>query len=298
MQIIFLFIDGVGLGPAEEQNPFTTYQYDSFTFMNGNQLFTNDAVPVKKQKHTFIPVDANLGVPGLPQSGTGQTALFSGQNASKVIDRHFGPWPHSKIKYLLQEPSIFQRMQKQGKYCHFINAYPDIFFENKQKTDRWSATTLMTKNAGLKLNGLEKVKQGQAVTAGLTQEAWRNQLSLDVPFISPQNAARRVLKQSQKVDLLLHEYYLTDKAGHSQEREKAHHYLSIYDKFLGTLINEKPDNTTIVLSSDHGNIEDLSTKSHTRNRVPLFVYGRRAKTFGDVTSIMGITPAILKSIEE
>lgn len=297
MNIIFLFIDGVGLGQGNNSNPFTQKRYDAFEFICGGQPFLIDAENIEEANHYFAPVDANLGVAGLPQSGTGQTALFTGKNAAKEIGKHFGPWPHSGIKHLLKDESIFYKTQKREKSCQFINAYPEVFFKNKKKTNRWSSTTLMAKNAGLPLNGTQQVKRKEAVTAGLTQRAWKEQLNIDVPVISPQTAARRLLKRSQIYDLLLHEYYLTDKAGHSQSEEKAEKYLEIYNDFLKTVINEKPDDALIVLSSDHGNIEDLSTKSHTRNSVPLFVYGKGAKKFNRVQSILDITPGIIQLFE-
>src|SRR5699024_8806138 len=133
------------------------------------------------------------------------------------IDRHFGPFPHSGIKYLLEEESIFLKAQQRGKKCTFINAYPDIFFQKARQRNRWSCTTLMTKSAGIGLNTAEDIKRGCALTAELTQQAWRDQLHIKVPIISPEDAADRLIEQSVHADLLLHEYYLTDKAGHSQQ---------------------------------------------------------------------------------
>lgn len=293
MNIVFLFVDGVGLGRGDENNPFSQYSYSAFEKMSDGQPFTKKALPVKKEEHFFAPVDANLGIEGFPQSGTGQTALFSGENAAKEIGKHFGPWPHTGVKHLLEKESVFNKTLGLGKTPHFINAYPEIFFKNAARINRWTGTTLMTKSAGIKLNGPEQVKKGEAVTAGITQKAWRDRLEIDVPAISPQKAARQVLKQSQKFDLLLHEYYLTDKAGHSRNHKIATRHLSVYNEFLGTIINEKRGNTTIVLSSDHGNIEDLSTKSHTRNKVPLFAYGPGAAEFFTAHSILDVTPGII-----
>lgn len=286
-------MDGVGLGAAGDENPFYQKEYEVFQWMTGGQPFTQEAEPVKEGTHFFKGVDVNLGVEGLPQSGTGQTALFSGENAAKVIGKHFGPWPHSGIKHLLKEESIFNKTLELDKAAHFINAYPEVFFKKAEKTNRWTATTLMTKSAGIALNGSAQVKKGEAVTAGITHKAWKERLEIEVPVISPGTAAKHLLNQSRKYDLLLHEYYLTDKAGHSRNREKAEQYLSVYDEFLGTIIDEKPDNTIIVLSSDHGNVEDLSTKSHTRNSVPLFVYGPAAREFFMADSILDVTPGII-----
>lgn len=298
MPVIFLFIDGVGLGEETQSNPFLSQSYRGFSAMAGDQYFSATAGELKEENHLFKPVDATLGVEGLPQSGTGQAALFSGENAPKEIGKHFGPFPHSGIKHLLEEQSLFLKAQELGMQCKFMNAYPDIFFEKARNRNRWTCTTLMTKSADVDLNTTEDIKKERALTAELTQQAWKEQLNIDVPEISPELAADRLLQQSENWDLLLHEYYLTDKAGHSQEMDKAANYLQIYDRFLWHLINQKPSEVTIVLSSDHGNIEDLSVKTHTLNSVPLFACGPGAQYFSQAQSIMDVTPGILKVFNE
>ncbi|MEL7833197.1 alkaline phosphatase family protein [Fodinibius sp. N2] len=296
MSVIFLFIDGVGLGKANKANPFTQSTYRGFSAMAGDQSFTKKASELTETNYLFKYVDARLGVEGLPQSGTGQTALFTGKNASKKIGKHFGPFPHSGIKPFLKKESLFIKAKELGKRANFINAYPDIFFQKARKRNRWSCTTLMTKSANISLNTTKEVKNGQALTAELTQQAWGEHLDIDVPEISPEEAADRLLEQNEKYDLLLHEYYLTDKAGHSQELDKAAHYLQTYDRFLWHLINKKNSDTTIVLCSDHGNVEDLSTKTHTFNKVPLFTYGPGALQFKKAQSIMDVTPGIIEEL--
>jgi hypothetical protein len=298
MSVIFLFIDGVGLGPSHEHNPFFLSEYKGFTSMSGGQPFLKGFEPIKESDHTFIPVDARLDVEGLPQSGTGQTALFSGENASKAIGKHFGPFPHSGIRHLLNKHSLFYKVQELNRRCSFVNAYPDIFFQKVSRKNRWTCTTLMTKNAGIPLNTTKDVKLEKALTAELTQKAWRNKLQINVPEITPDTAANRLIKQSQKYDLVLHEYYLTDKAGHSQSHQNAKQYLRTYSSFLHTLIRNKPEETTIILSSDHGNIEDLSTKTHTLNKVPLFAYGPGAGAISEAKSITDVTPGIVDILKE
>jgi len=297
MSLIFLFIDGVGLGEEGDHNPFTQNHYKAFSRMTDGQTFTMKAEAISENGHLFKPVDATLGVEGLPQSGTGQTALFTGENAPETIGKHFGPFPHSGIKHLLREQSLFVKAHGRGRTCHFINAYPDIFFEKSRKRNRWSCTTLMAKSAGLPLNNACSVKEEQSVTAGLTQQAWREQLKIDIPVIAPAEAARRLLGQARSYDLLLHEYYLTDKAGHSQDIGKARGVLVTYDEFLMELISGKDPEDTIVLCSDHGNVEDLSTKTHTLHRVPLYVFGPGADAFRDASTILDVTPSILKVLE-
>lgn len=297
MSVIFLFIDGVGLGKENDSNPFMQHRYTGFSAMAGDQAFSKNASELMDVNHLFKKVDATLGIEGLPQSGTGQTTLFSGENAAEIIGKHFGPFPHSGIKHLLKEQSLFLKAQQLGKSCNFVNAYPDIFFKKARQRKRWSCTTLMTKSANIDLNTTVEVKNGEALTAELTQQAWREQLDINVPVISPEAAADRLLKQSEKYDLLLHEYYLTDKAGHSKELERAAKFLSVYDRFLCRLINNKMKNTTIVLSSDHGNVEDLAIKTHTFNDVPLFVYGPGAEDLHNSDSIVDVTPGIIEILK-
>ncbi len=294
MPVIFLFIDGVGLGKGSAQNPFQKQNFRGFSAMAGDQAFTEDAEEITEPDHIFRYVDARLGVEGLPQSGTGQTTLFSGENASKKIGKHFGPFPHSGIKPLLKNKSLFKKTQQIDRTCQFMNAYPGIFFRKAKKRNRWSCTTLMTKSAGIKLNTTEDIIEGRALTAEITQQAWREHLNIDVPEISVEEAADRLLEQSGNYDLLLYEYYLTDKAGHSQEMKKATEFLQTYDRFLWHLIQNRPKEVTIVLSSDHGNVEDLSTNTHTLNPVPLLAYGPGAHHFSEAESIMDVTPGILE----
>lgn len=297
MGVIFLFIDGVGMGEGGQENPFVRDSFTGFSIMSGGSVFTKKATQIKKKNHFFRTVDATLGVGGLPQSGTGQTALFTGENAAKEIGKHFGPFPHSGIKYLLREQSLFNKAQRMGRSVRFINAYPEIFFRTAQKRNRWSCTTIMTKSAGIPLYRTEDVKKGTALTAELTQQGWREMLDIDVPVITAEEAADRLLMVAGETDLVLSEYYMTDKAGHEKNYDKAVAILSVYDRFLQRLIEKKKGDDTLVLCSDHGNLEDLSTKTHTRNNVPLFVCGPGAEAFKNAESILDVTPGIIEVLK-
>ncbi|MFH5832093.1 hypothetical protein [Halalkalibaculum sp. DA384] len=296
MAVLFLFIDGVGLGETAPKNPFSKNRYTGFEAMSGGQPFTRDAHSILSDGHLFKGIDATLGVEGLPQSGTGQATLFTGRNAARVVGRHFGPFPHSKTKPLLRDYSIFKKATERGKSCVFMNAYPDIFFRRSEQNNRWSCTTLMTKSAGIPLHTVEDLKKGKAITAEITQQAWREQLAIEIPEIDPGEAAERMLNQARSHDIVLYEYYLTDKAGHTQSEAEAGKVISRFSAFLEYLIRNRNDEDTLLLSSDHGNIEDLSTKTHTFNEVPLFAEGPAAGAFRDVVSIRDIAPVILQVV--
>jgi phosphopentomutase len=72
--------------------------------------------------------------------------------------------------------------------------------------------------------------------------------------------------------------------------------LERFDALLGGLLEDIDlSESLLVLTSDHGNIEDLSTKTHTRNPVPCLAVGKKRKEFLDgIKNLTHITPAILK----
>jgi hypothetical protein len=295
MSVIFIFIDGVGLGEAGKQNPFHERRYESFEILSGEN-FRKGSEAILKNDHIYKDIDANLGVEGLPQSGTGQTTLFTGRNAAKEIGKHFGPFPHSGIKPFLRKESIFHATKEAGKKPYFMNAYPPIFFEHAKKRNRWSCTTLMTKSAGVKLNSTEEILNETALTAEIVQNAWRERLGIDIPKITPTDAAQRLLNVVPDHDLLLYEYYLTDKAGHKQKQEDAERVLKPLDEFLLHIIKNKRSSDVLVITSDHGNLEDLSTKTHTRNKVPLFVMGDEVQAFQKAESLTDVKDGIISFI--
>jgi 2,3-bisphosphoglycerate-independent phosphoglycerate mutase len=294
MGIIFLFIDGIGLGSPGDENPFSRENLPGFSRLTGGQQLTAGFVRIAEPAHLFHAADAKLGIDGLPQSGTGQATLFSGINAAVILGKHFGPYPHSGIRFLLEKQSLFHQMNEKGKTSHFMNAYPDIFFERAGSRNRWSCTTLMARSAGNTLNRLQDVVNGEAVTAEIMQDVWRSQLGLDVPEITPADAAMRLVRKADEYDLVLYEYYLTDKAGHSMDSGMAKWALERLDSFVvGILDALDSSEHTLLLTSDHGNLEDIRIKTHTMNDVPVIAIGKHAGAFASVQSLTDITPALL-----
>src|SRR5690625_153166 len=107
---------------------------------------------------------------------------------------------------------------------------------------------------------------------------------------------RRSSDLTERYDLLLFEYYLTDKAGHEQNMKMAQGYLNVIDSFLQALLMSKKESDTLVVCSDHGNIENLSVKTHTRNPVPLIVAGE-TESFREAESILDVTPGIVELLK-
>lgn len=297
--VLFLFVDGVGLGAQGRANPLTSTRHEALLALSGGQTWTNPFDAVTKADRVARPIDATLGVEGLPQSGTGQAALFSGIDAPRIAGRHYGPFPHTKTRTRLEEENLFRRV---GAMDHlprpaaaFANAYPEIFFERRSQRDRWTVTTYCCRAAGVPLRGWEEWQSGRAVTADLTGAAWRERLGYELDPISEEEAGHRLVRMSRDHPLTVFEYFLTDKAGHEQDPEWAAEILTALDRLLtGILDTIDPDRQLLVLSSDHGNLEDLNRGVHTRNPVPLLAHGPRADRFAGVRSIREVPQAILE----
>jgi 2,3-bisphosphoglycerate-independent phosphoglycerate mutase len=297
MSVLFLFVDGIGLGEQSSDNPFAVHHWYGFSSITDGAHILASSEVILTDNLVFKGIDATLGIDGLPQSGTGQATLFSGVNASKLIGKHFGPYPHTGIKHLLTEHSLFHFVNEMGKKPYFINAFPQVFFDRAHVRNRWSCCTLMTKSVGQKLNSVDEVLSEKAITAEIIQDYWRQHLNLQIPPLTISQAASRVAAVSSEYDVTLMEYYLTDKAGHEQDMDAAYRAIERLDTFLNEYIKVKPNHQTLILTSDHGNIEDLSTKTHTLNPVPLIAVGPKAGFFTNVESIQDITPVILKCIK-
>ncbi|CAN5298685.1 hypothetical protein BH23BAC3_BH23BAC3_21150 [soil metagenome] len=133
MSVIFIFIDGVGVGKRAPENPLSNNGWDSFSLYTGSDGLDASCKTLYKSSLMYKPIDATLGVFGLPQSGTGQTTLFSGVNASKIAGKHFGPFPYSTTRYLLEKESLFDKVTEIGMKPVFMNAYPKIFLKKARK---------------------------------------------------------------------------------------------------------------------------------------------------------------------
>jgi 2,3-bisphosphoglycerate-independent phosphoglycerate mutase len=294
MAVYFVFIDGLGIGGNNEYNPLTRKGYSFFDAMAGGLSLTKSAEEVRSERHVFKHIDATLGVEGLPQSGTGQVSLFSGVNAPKHVGKHYGPFPHSATKELLSTMSVASRAATMGLSFEFMNAYPPIFFRLSSQRNRWSTTTLMCQQQSIPLHTEEDVRSGLAITAEITQEIWKERLGIDLPKINEQQAAERMLIAGRRNDIVMYEYYLTDKAGHAMDHGMAENVIARIDAFLSALVDGMGSDDLLLISSDHGNIEDLGVKTHTTNPVPLIALGNGADAFYDVLSIADVVPGLMK----
>jgi hypothetical protein len=294
---VFVFVDGVGLGADDPvANPFAADTPDGFQALSGGAPWTASAPATAEPRHVLRPIDANLSVEGLPQSGTGQASLFSGVNVSARFGRHFGPYPPRLARPILAETGLFARLVAAGAApgdLAFANAYPDRFFRYAEARDRWTATTWLARSAGVRLRTEADLRAGDALTAEITGAAWREKLGLATPVLSEEEAGARLAAIASRHRLTLYEYYLTDKAGHARDPDRAAAVLASVGRFLNGLRDALADDTLLVLTSDHGNVEDLSVKGHTRHPVPLAALGPGASAFAEAASLLDVTPILV-----
>lgn len=218
---------------------------------------------------TATPVDATMGVPGAPQSATGQTALFTGVNAAQLMGRHQPGFPGPSLRRLLEQDSLFAHLRQAGQTVAFANAYVRFSLEELTKLRLCSATTVMTQAALGAVRGREELLAGQAVYHDLTRRTLAE--VKPIPLCSPRQAAHHLLDLATNHDFTLFEYFLTDHAGHRQDETALAQVLAELGEFCCELFETPAQRCTILLTSDHGNCEDLSASSHTCNPVPLLL---------------------------
>ena len=295
---VFVFVDGIGLGAdSPAVNPFASGTPEGFLALSGGAPWTASAPTLHTARHVIRPIDANLGVEGLPQSGTGQASLFSGENMAAAFGRHFGPYPPRLARPVLAEKGLFARLVAAGcspEDLAFANAYPDRFFRYAEARDRWTATTWLARSAGVRLRTEADLRAGHALTAEITGAAWREKLGLDTPVLSEEAAAHQLAGIAAEHRLTLFEYYLTDKAGHAREPARAAATLASLGRFAAALTAALPADTLLVLTSDHGNLEDLSVRGHTRHPVPLAARGPGADALASAASLLDVTPTLAR----
>ena len=284
-----IFVDGVGLGePDPETNPIAQPR-PGFLRWSAGAPWTRGARHDEGDS-LFRGIDACLGLDGLPQSGTGQATMLTGVNCAQLAGRHYGPYPHSATRATIREQSIFARLG--ATETAFANAYPPRFFDWVERMRRWPVTTRACLDAGVRIRTIEDLQAGLGVAADITGRGLSRDLRLPVTEVTPSEAAARLLKLSSQASFTLFEVFHTDKAGHAQSREAAARILDPLGGLLDALYEMRPEDVTMLLTSDHGNLEDLRVKTHTRNEVPLSVVGPGAGAFACVTDLTGIVPAI------
>jgi len=293
MPTVLLFIDGFGWGGTDPAvNPQHAY---------GGELLRLPAIeaaaagPVPLPRGGWArPVDAVLGVAGLPQSATGQTTLLTGVNAQAALGKHLTGFPNDVLRAILLEHSVLRQMTRLGRTACFLNAFRPRFFDfPRERQLHFSATTVANLAADLPFFRPEDITAGRSIYQEFTNADLRER-GFDVPLLTPGEAGRILGEAAGRYDFVLFEYFQSDKAGHAADRARVCAELAKLDAFLAAALEAKPADALLVVCSDHGNLEDMTTRRHTANPVPLMAWGPGAREFAaPVTRLDRVTPALV-----
>ncbi|MFL5806273.1 MAG: metalloenzyme [Roseiflexaceae bacterium] len=328
MSLIFIFLDGVGLAPAGPDNPLTTADTPVLRALLGGPLVAGSARA--RDGLLLKGIDATLGVPGLPQSGTGQTALLAGVNAAALHGRHQPHSPPVALRPLLAERSVLRRVVARGGRATFANAFgPSYWDAVATRRIRRSASVIAAEGAGLRFRDMDDLRAGRALAWDVTGAALRErEPGTGLPLFTPHEAGANLVRLAMDNDLVFYESFLPDLAGHGrltddgrrttgEQRgrdntrhatrntrrtdqrsidEQIHLVMQLLDRLIGGALAALRPDDSLLISSDHGNVESWAAPAHTRNPVPLLVVGPAAGAFVGVESIADVADAIMHAI--
>lgn len=283
LKVIYLFIDGVGLRTASADNPVNPEVCPALCRLIA--------------RHSK-PIDACLGVDGLPQSATGQATMFTGVNCSQAMGKHCEGFPGPDLRKIIEKDNLFLQLKRRGKKVCFSDAYlVDSADELKARRFK-SVTTVMALTTPETIRTADDLAKGKALMQDLTRETIQDRWP-DIAVIPPTRAAEHLFKLARQHDFTLYEFFQTDVSGHSLDYTRACAVLRVYDRFLASLVRfAEAAGITLVMTADHGNIENVSERGHTRNPVPFITRGPKERFLRErVNSLVDITPALLAAYD-
>lgn len=296
---VLVFLDGVGIGPPDpEINPFLNGSLPSLRERIGGEWPINTEARSlglwrTGQNVRLFAADARLDVDGRPQSGTGTTSLLTGVNAAQLLGRHAGPYPPTDIRPTLAAKNIFRRVQQAGGTVAFANAFPPFYFERLARgRARRTTMTQAALAADVHLRTAEDLQRGDALSAFITSHRW-HEVAPEIPSITPFEAGVNLAGITRRHTFTAFEYFRTDHVGHRPNMDDALQILSDVDGLLAGLLDTlDAERDLVVVASDHGNCEDLSSSQHSLNPVPIIIWGAIEETSADIERITDVVPFI------
>lgn len=312
-RLLFVFLDGVGLGSADpRRNPFAA-PWPGLARVAGAVWTASGWTESARPERVRRGLDARVAHPGLPQSATGQTMLLTGRNAVAVMGRHYGPWPGPTLVALLRRGTLFHDAVERGGAA-LANAYPDAYVEAlaqrpaRAATDprqrlraRWRPSTAVVAAlaAGVRLRDASDFAAGHAVAADLDGRSLApdDDRAVAPARFGPEAQARVLAALALEHELCFLDVWSGDRAGHRQDASAAHEVVARLERLLVTLVDALADDVTLLVTSDHGNLEDVNSPRHTLAPVPLLALGPHAQAFATARSLLDVAPAARRVLQ-
>ena len=285
-KLFYFFIDGLGIGKNNSDNPVS----DIFSSSLDNIPLAEITEPVYFSRGVIVPVDAVQEVAGIPQSATGQTSLYTGVNAQKILGHHLTAIPNLKLINIIKERSLLKILKESDISVTSANMYSEEFFKKRSavKKNMFPVSTLSIKAADINFRMIDDYKNYKALFADITNRLI-NQRGYDIDLITPAEGADRLKFILDDYDAVFYEYFMTDIYGHKRNIDDMKLRKNELNIFLETLLEKTDRNTSVIIISDHGNAEDFSTGNHTMNKVPFIFFSNDSKMIKKASECIKLT---------
>ena len=203
-------------------------------------------------------------------------------------------FPGLALRQIIERDNLFLSLKRMGRKIRFADAYLVDSVEELAARRFKSVTTVMALTVPESISTAADLMADRALMHDLTRETIQDAYP-DIPVVAPQRAAEHLFRIACENDFTLYEFFQTDVAGHSMDYARACAVLRLYDDFLAALVRSaEAAGITIVITSDHGNVESVGQRGHTRNPVPFVVCGPgESRIRSAVASLADVTPALL-----
>ena len=306
-RVIFIFIDGAGIGRADAGNPFFQAGSLFLPFWQGAMTLPDNT--------PLTAIDATLGIPGIPQSASGQTALFCGVKAEEIANRHRNGYPDQLLRQVILEKNLLLGLKKRKIPARFLNAYPvyrDFFSAKHIKInedgrfwfsslfpERFKKIVSVTSCMLLAAGDIPFTEKDILTRRSLYQDYSNRQLiaqGMKLPEYSPAQAAAIIADAAKAYDFILYEYFQTDMYAHRRSFADCVKLIRDLNTLIESLLarlDKRQD--TLILTSDHGNLEDFHLRGHSRNPVPFLAWGRHGEQLRKkIRTLSDVTPALMQ----
>ena len=296
-----IFLDGIGLGAADPlTNPFAVANTPTLHSLAAGKRWLAHTGRQQGERAVFLPTDPRLGVPGRPQSGTGQATIFTGKNVPDLIGKHYGPRPDKATRDLLARDNLFCQVVARGKSAALLEAYPPGWHRAVESGRRLrSSYQQAAHEAGVPIFGQEALQSGDALSVDWTGEQWPAPPGCpQLPLRSTHEAGVLLVTLARRYDFSLFAHWPSDVIGHRGTLAEGVALLERFDEVMAGLLSAWDDNEgLVILCSDHGNMEEIGNRRHTCNDVPTVVIGQQRGLFDEsFRTLADIAPRILRAL--
>lgn len=295
--ILLVFLDGIGLGDDDPTtNPFAAADLPTLHALTNGKRWLRDTGRQTSARAILVPTDAHMGIPGRPQSASGQASILTGKPVPQLLGEHYGPRPNPAIRAIIAEDNFFKQVVARSMTAALLEAYPPRWHDavNRGKLLR-SSYQQSVYEAGLPLFTEREIYSGDALAVDWTGEGWRSDLGYtDSPVYTPEEGGRKMVELSRRYDFSFFSHWVTDMVGHRGNIEDGVRLLTLFDRVMaGALAEWRDDEGLLIVTSDHGNMEDLSHGKHTENDVPTLIIGAGKERFAaNLRSLADLVPAM------